>query len=436
MIRIVILINLQQLPSLIRHNRSPSAGSRSGSTSTNGSSNNSSILTSGSSGQIRIPHTFAIHSYTRPTVCHHCKKLLRGLFKQGVQCRDCHYNAHKKCVDKVPKDCSGENPLIVDMNDMNISGGEREIYYKEDIEDSDADESHQQNNNRNKDLPVAMTLNGTNNYALGPIVDMDPSGETGANGVNNSRKSSASSSPSANIPLMRIVQSVKHTKKRNGKAIKEGWMVHFSTKDRTVRRHYWRLDSKAITLFVSDQGTKYYKEIPLNEITAIETAKKIQGDVLHCFELKLANITYFVGQDPSNNLKEGEPMMNLPPPESGIGSYLAKSWETTIRQALMPVTSTRSDPSSSDADGRVTDITQIYQIYPDEVLGSGQFGIVYGGLHKKTHRTVAIKVIDKLRFPTKQEAQLKNEVQILQVNILCIHFGVFFKHSFSFLFCI
>lgn len=28
---------------------------------------------------------------------------------------------------------------------------------------------------------------------------------------------------------------------------------------------------------------------------------------------------------------------------------------------------------------------------------------------------VAIKVIDKLRFPTKQEAQLKNEVAILQV---------------------
>ena len=29
---------------------------------------------------------------------------------------------------------------------------------------------------------------------------------------------------------------------------------------------------------------------------------------------------------------------------------------------------------------------------------------------------VAIKVIDKLRFPTKQEAQLKNEVAILQVS--------------------
>ena len=26
------------------------------------------------------------------------------------------------------------------------------------------------------------------------------------------------------------------------------------------------------------------------------------------------------------------------------------------------------------------DISQIYHIFPDEVLGSGQFGIVYGGM--------------------------------------------------------
>lgn len=38
------------------------------------------------------------------------------------------------------------------------------------------------------------------------------------------------------------------------------------------------------------------------------------------------------------------------------------------------------------------------------------------GKHRKTNCEVAIKVIDKMRFPTKQEAQLKNEVSILQVG--------------------
>ena len=32
-----------------------------------------------------------------------------------------------------------------------------------------------------------------------------------------------------------------------------------------------------------------------------------------------------------------------------------------------------------EREDRITDISQLYQIFPDEVLGSGQFGIVYGG---------------------------------------------------------
>jgi protein kinase D len=159
-------------------------------------------------------------------------------------------------------------------------------------------------------------------------------------------------------------------------------------------------------------------------------------EFMHCFELRTANVDYFVGEDPLFTA----PGTNMPPAESGIGAHLAKSWETTIRQALMPVTSqasnrnlqsnftnnicltllklpfedTNDSSSGSEKEERVSDIHQIYQILPDEVLGSGQFGIVYGGIHRKTNRSVAIKVIDKLRFPTKLEAELKNEVEILQ----------------------
>lgn len=60
--------------------------------------------------RIRVPHSFQIHSYKIPTVCQHCKKLLKGLFKQGMQCKDCKFNVHKKCMEKVPMDCSGEAP--------------------------------------------------------------------------------------------------------------------------------------------------------------------------------------------------------------------------------------------------------------------------------------------------------------------------------------
>ncbi len=42
------------------------------------------------------------------------------------------------------------------------------------------------------------------------------------------------------------------------------------------------------------------------------------------------------------------------------------------------------------------DISQLYQIFPDEVLGSGQFGIVYGGVHRTSGHSVAIKVRRRL----------------------------------------
>jgi protein kinase D len=66
-----------------------------------------------------------------------------------------------------------------------------------------------------------------------------------------------------------------------------------------------------------------------------------------------------------------------------------------------------------DADSR-KDISQFYEVLADDVLGSGQFGIVYGGIHRATGQDVAIKVIDKLRFPNKDKEVLKNEVSILK----------------------
>ena len=45
------------------------------------------------------------------------------------------------------------------------------------------------------------------------------------------------------------------------------------------------------------------------------------------------------------------------------------------------------------------------------------------GKHRKTGRDVAIKVIDKMRFPTKQESQLRNEVAILQVRLQVAYLG-------------
>lgn len=62
---------------------------------------------------------------------------------------------------------------------------------------------------------------------------------------------------------------------------------------------------------------------------------------MHCFEIKTVNLHYFVGEDPFYGGVNGS-NVTLPPSESGVGSHLAKSWETILKHALMPIPSNMS----------------------------------------------------------------------------------------------
>lgn len=391
------------------HQRSSSAGSRNGQPLSLPGANvlmqhhphfhqtNHGICATTSAYQnIRIPHTFMVHTYGIPTVCQFCKKLLKGLFKQGLQCRDCQYNTHKKCMDKVPQDCTGEKQMQPhDFNETpthqlnHVQSKEKsDNFFKEEFDDSDFDDNVVNDFNGRTAAGYAAAKQGarmpgghmsgvmratTNAHNSPPelVNGLISSGKersgyvgstvatsmadkrSGSSSNSESRsvgegqsldgqseQSSSSSSPSANIPLMRIVQSVKHTKKRDGQAIKQGWLIHFTSLDSTVKRYFWRLDTKTITLFMSEQGSKYHKEILLSEIQAIKSNNDIKANNNYCFELKLAALSYFVGQDPLAGVRE-EQAVRLPPPESGIGTDIAKSWETSIKQAYIHVNNTR-----------------------------------------------------------------------------------------------
>ncbi|XP_033000180.1 serine/threonine-protein kinase D1 isoform X2 [Lacerta agilis] len=356
--------------------------------------------------KVKVPHTFVIHSYTRPTVCQYCKKLLKGLFRQGLQCKD-----------------------------LLSPGAESDVVMEEGSDDNDSERNSGLLDEMEESVGHDAEMAIMNQNDNGEMQDADPDQDESNRMI--------SPSTSNNIPLMRVVQSIKHTKRRSSTVMKEGWMVHYTSKDTLRKRHYWRLDSKCITLFQNDTESKYYKEIPLSEILSLEPAKNFnlmpQEAIPHCFEITTANVVYYVGEN----------VENLPSPPannnvitSGCGLDVARMWEMAIQHALMPViskgASTGSGPSlhrnisisisvSNCQVQENVDISTVYQIFPDEVLGSGQFGIVYGGKHRKTGRDVAIKIIDKLRFPTKQESQLRNEVAILQnlhhlgvVNLECM----------------
>uniref|UniRef100_A0A673W4H4 Serine/threonine-protein kinase n=1 Tax=Salmo trutta TaxID=8032 RepID=A0A673W4H4_SALTR len=408
--------------------------------------------------KVKVPHTFAVHSYTRPTVCQYCKRLLRGLFRQGLQCKDCKFNCHKRCAYKVPNDCLGET-----IGDMLSPSVDHEVPMDYSSEYADSDKSSLMD-----DSDEACSIPGSFSPESSPdgVSGDQRYTHTRSHAHNNTRTHAHTHTPtpnpvplfhSANIPLMRVVQSMRQTTRRSSTSIKEGWMVHYSNKDTLRKRHYWRLDCKCIILFQNNTTNKYYKEIPLSEILEVRPSGDFTlvppGTSPHCFELVMGAMRYFVGEDPNVHVPALPPTtaQAFPPtppspsnvvPNSGVGREVAKAWEGAIRQALMPVIFQDAPPVEGHTPHRQAsvsisvsnsviqenvDIGMVYQIFADEILGSGQFGVVYGGKHRKSGRDVAVKVIDKLRFPTKQESQLRNEVAILQslrhlgiVNLECM----------------
>ncbi|XP_060775879.1 serine/threonine-protein kinase D1-like [Neoarius graeffei] len=204
---------------------------------------------------------------------------------------------------------------------------------------------------------------------------------------------------SSNIPLMRVVQSVKQTKRRSSGILKKGWLLHHTNVDTLRKRHYWVLDGKSITLYQNENSNKYYKELPLSEVLQVRGSSQLtvtvqSDDAGHSFELLTSFVVYCV-----------------------FANTEGAAWESAIRLALMPLQSIGLS-TAWPADDRaiseeIQDISLLYQVF-SEVLGSGQFGVVYGGTHRQTGRPVAIKVIEKTRFPAKQERPSTNEVAILQ----------------------
>ncbi|XP_032438270.1 protein kinase D4 isoform X1 [Xiphophorus hellerii] len=329
----------------------------------------------GDKSRPQVPHTFHIHSYTKPTVCQYCHRLLKGLFRQGLQCSDCRFNCHRRCEPLVPRDCPGER-RAVNGDDSSAAAHS----FPQDSEDAESELA-------SSTLDTSEDEMSSDGDSLPEMVEVELLREP------------MSPCFSSNIPLMRLVQSAHHTKRRAAGVLREGWLLHHTNTDTLRKRHYWILDWKTITLYQNESSTKYYKEIPLSEVLQVRgpahlAMPSLPGTDLHSFELVTGSLVFCVqaGED-------------------------GAAWESAICQALMPVQSSRGpgeEHQDKDQHGVGVDISSVYQIFTDEVLGSGQFGVVYKGTHRKLGRSVAIKVIDKTRFPTQQERQLRNEVAILQ----------------------
>ncbi|UJR38292.1 hypothetical protein I4U23_030962 [Adineta vaga] len=314
-----------------------------------------------------LPHCFYVHSYRAPTKCYICRRLLKGLVKQGYRCKDCKMSVHKKCIPNVTKNCRG-----MTMQNSN----------------QDDDESSRETSD---DLTVGNHLRDFSSSPINCPPDEDEDGEN----VHH-----------ANIRAQRLIQSIKRIKKADGGALFwEGWMIHITEKDPlTEKRHYWRVDASYITMYQNETTNKFSREIALEHVLL---QLNTNDDKEHYFEIRTEQLIFYCGCKRTRNRQY----------DLTHSSQHARNAYTQIRQALLAYNNSGNEVKnvftivSSRSQNR--DINELYKINPIEVLGSGQFGTVYGGHSLETREQVAIKVIDKARF-SEQEEKIHREVDILQ----------------------
>ncbi|CAH3016928.1 unnamed protein product [Porites evermanni] len=64
--------------------------------------------------KIDMPHKFKETTFYYPTFCDHCGSMIYGMRKQGLRCKDCNMNCHKRCESVVPNLCGINQKLLAE----------------------------------------------------------------------------------------------------------------------------------------------------------------------------------------------------------------------------------------------------------------------------------------------------------------------------------
>ena len=338
-------------------------------------------------------HDFQDHNYYSPTFCQYCNELLMGLTKQGLKCRICDRNYHKRCIFKLNGGCHPpKSPLtLTNSNSGKLHSFQLRTYFKPTkchycnkvlygLFEQGFQCIHCQYNSHEKCLKYQTHCLGnhleqmTHDLVEQKLVPKSPF--------------------KASIRASRLCKS-SPTKE----VIIENWMEYFTNIEPTSKRKsFWRLYTDRIHMYNSDNIT--IKTIPtntiyINDIVEIKTNVDKNTNSLFRFTVKTkSRLDYFVMD---SSLKEIE---------AKIGMALVSNWETSLKNKISELAK-NAIPEYDDF------IKNHYDIFSDIILGSGQFGTVYEGrLIANQNHVVAIKIIDKLKFS--KHPMLQNEIQFLK----------------------
>jgi len=208
----------------------------------------------------------------------------------------------------------------------------------------------------------------------------------------------------------------------------QGWLIHYTSLDEKRMRQYWRLTTRAVEIH-SDIDCKssackseiMIETIKLHDIQSVEECQDENSKAM-MIKLVLQHDTFYLLEDTSTNYESQRMVSWLGAFKKALAPHRALSPGSAHNTVPKPQSTKNKNSLTRQKswnwslftdDKSAENLEQIYQIEPDEILGSGQFGIVYSARHRTRHQAVAIKAINKNKFPSGQDQQLRHEVTVI-----------------------
>lgn len=286
-----------------------------------------------------LPHTLIEHSYRQFTVCKVCDHLLVGLVKQGLKCRDCGVNVHRKCAMELASNCVLSENAISRVNFV-----EQEA-----------------------------TTSSLDNIPLFRL--------PGQVGVRATEKKNLEGW------MMHFILSDPERR------LKHYWMMQNNA------IHLYNEYTEGIGV----NPNRVYRIIPLAEITSVvqNNGKSVLAKhPPHCFEIRTTtNTVYCVGED--YHAFSGGPPKKIPRsmsvrPMSNTNMWFQVGFISklpVILQFLQFIKESLQPPSRNEDNAeQALEFANLYQVLSDKTLGSGQFGTVYSAIQRHSGKEVAVKV--------------------------------------------
>lgn len=383
----------------------------------------------------QLPHTFAVKTYTTLTVCHHCKKLLKGLFRQGVQCKDCGINCHRKCAKEsvIGRNCMGEMGLDYQSGDSSVLGTLPRFGMVSSAENSLLEEHEKEERELEKTISSEGSQSSVTSQDLhqtGMVVEVIKESHLKPNGlmpaVIEEREPSNSSDTASSrekiaeevesgtyIPLQRVIVTMQYSKQNNATVLMEGWMVHYTQRNPVRKKYYWLLDTKCLTMYTSDDKTQAHQEIQLSEMLAVDPPVSDTSlyllSPMHVFEIVTSDSNFFCGidldggasvtdiqvfpqgfivdQNIPNILKKFKDQSPQALEKIGIGLTVGVEWGEALHSALMPMTPAMSLSSLSDVGGPSVPLPGYHNSFKSSHRSSKR-GSLRGSIHRNQRNSM------------------------------------------------